>query len=75
MFVTATERLDDFNKCRKPSILFDGIRKGKIKAAEASNWRSKFKHELSDIKKSTKSRRYVFLIDNIECARIGLKII
>ena len=37
MFVTATERLDDFNKCRKPSILFDGIRKGKIKAAEASN--------------------------------------
>ena len=37
MFVTATERLDDFNKCRKPSILFDGIRKGKTKAAEASN--------------------------------------
>ena len=31
MFVTARERLCNFNKYRQPSILFDNIRKEKIK--------------------------------------------
>ena len=35
MSATKTERLNDFNKYRNPRILFNDIRKGKIKLAEA----------------------------------------
>ena len=35
MSVTKTERLNDFNKYRNPSILVNDIKKGKIKLAEA----------------------------------------
>ena len=49
MYVTITEKLRNLNKYRKPSILFDDIKK--IKLAEASDLQSKFKYELSDIER------------------------
>ena len=57
MFVTSTERLYDFSKYRKPSILFNGIRKSNNKLVEASCLQSKFKHELSDVKKAIKAEK------------------
>ena len=65
LFVTTTGRLNDFNYYRKPSILFDDIRKGKTKVAEALNSQSTFKYELSDIKKDNKTRRNAFIRDNV----------
>ena len=38
MFSTTIERIYIFNKYRNPSILFDEIRKGKIKVDEASDF-------------------------------------
>ena len=60
MLVTKTERLYDFNKYRKSSILFDEIRKGKIKLNEASDFQNKFKLGLSHIKRVLKSEE-IFL--------------
>ena len=39
-----------FNKCRKPSILFDNIRNGKIKLAKDLGFQSRSEHKLSDAK-------------------------
>ena len=47
-----------FNKCRKPSILFDNIRKGKIKLAKDLGFQSRSKHKLSDAKKQKKWQNY-----------------
>ena len=49
MYVTT---IKDFSNYRQPGILFNNIRKGKIKLSEASDLQSKFKYELSDTKKS-----------------------
>ena len=64
--MTATERLCDFNNYREPSILFNNIRKGKIKLTEASDFQSKFKCELSDTKKVNKTRRNRSILNNIK---------
>ena len=44
MFVATTERLYNFNNYRKASILFDDIRKGKIKLTKALDFQSKSKY-------------------------------
>ena len=44
MFVATTERLYNFNNYGKASILFDDIRKGKIKLTKALDFQSKSKY-------------------------------
>ena len=56
MFATTTEKFYDFSKYRNPSILFDEIRRGKIKVYETSDFQNKFKLGSSDIKKGIKIR-------------------
>ena len=66
MYVTTKERLCDFNNYREPGILFNNIRKGKIKLSEASDLQSKFKYELSDTKKVNKTQRNRSILNNIK---------
>ena len=44
MLVATTERLYNFNSYGKASILFDDIRKGKIKLTKALDFQSKSKY-------------------------------
>ena len=55
MSVTTSEILYHFDKKRQPSMLFDDIRKGKVKIVKVSDFQSKLKHQLSDIKRVIKA--------------------
>ena len=63
-FVATRGRLYNFNRCRKPIIIFNDLRKGIIKLAEVSDLKRKFKHELSDRKKGNKNTRNASIIEN-----------
>ena len=55
MSVTLPEILYDFDKKRQPSMLFDDIRKEKRKIVKVSDFQTKLKHQLSDIKRVIKA--------------------
>ena len=63
-FVAAPGRPFNFNRYRKPTIILDDLRKGKIKLAEVSDLKRKFIHELSDRKKGNKNPRNTSIIEN-----------
>ena len=64
VFVIIKGKLYNFNRYRNLSMLFTDIRKEKIKLAEAFDLQTKFKRELSDIKKDNKSTKNASIIDN-----------